>query len=489
MILLPEQILRSIIRCDENDDEQHLSANLYMLRQEVEPPGVDGLIVNFVGDLFDRTKAIPSLSLVKRHFSESEIGANEAVLSRIALLEGHDSKELIVPIVKLIFGPDFRYALDQYKNQLMRESVATTLIEASAILQGGTRLRGQTLEGPDAAITHINSQLSQLNGHLKRGSIEGSFKRDSRLVRKQYEHWKANPSDTVGILTGIDKIDASHRGARNGELCLVMGFVSHLKTTFCFNWLYKASVHFGRNVAIASLEMPVPELRNMIYIMHTNHEKFSSQGMPSVDFEKFKAGILNSEEEATLEAAIADMESNEEYGEIFYKEPQDALTIHEIQRWSESKHKTHPIDLLVIDYVGLVDPGKGQSSLDSGANLNKALRQCKMLSLTFGNGRGIPVVSPFQTNREGLKDAEKNGGRYKLTALANANESERSTDKVYYVYLDDTLRNQRELIIGNLKNRNGPVILDQFKVFADPSTRTIDNLDVGGAGAGDLVDI
>lgn len=487
MILLPASLLRSVIRIgDEN--EELLASNLYMLRQEVEPPGVDGLVINFIGDLFDRTKAIPSSLLIFDHF-KSENG-NSAVATRLSEIVGETvSNELIIPTPKFIFGPDFRYALDQYKAKMMRETLGNLLIESSSILSGGIRKGGQVIEGPEATIIHLTSTLSTLNGSLKRGSIEGSFRKDSNLVRKRYEHWKSNPGDTVGVLTGIDKLDAAHRGARNGELCLVLGFVSHLKTTFCFNWLYKAAVLFGRNVGIASLEMTIPELRDVVYVMHTNHPKFAEQNMPAVDFEKFKAGSLDSDEEATLEAAIADMDSCDEYGEIFYKEPQEALTIHEIQRWAESKHKTHPIDLLVIDYLGLVDPGKGVSSLDSGANLNKAIRQAKMMAMTFGNGRGIPVVSPFQANREGLKEAEKNGGRYKLTALANANESERSTDKVYYVYLDDTLRNSRELIVGNLKNRNGPVIMDQFKVFADPSTRTIDNLEVGGSGAASIVDL
>lgn len=487
-MLLTDSLLRSVIRF-KDEDEELISANLYMLRQEVDPPGVDSKILEFVTDMFDRTKAIPRFDLVQQQFSEGNGHRDDAALARLDGICGGSTNELVVPPPKFLYGTEFRFALDQFKTRLMKDTLGNLLIESSTIISGGIRKGGALIEGPEAAIAHIQTTLSSLNVVLKRGSIEGSFRRDATKVRKQYEAWKNNPADTVGVLTGIDKIDMVHRGARNGELCLVMGFVSHLKTTFCLNWLYKAAILFGRNCAIASLETPVDILRMGIYVMHSSHPKFTERNLPTLDYDKVTSGSLDAEEENTLDAVIEDLKDNPEYGEIFYKEPQDSLTISEIQRWAESKHKTTPLDFLVIDYLGLVDAVKGISSLDSGANLNKAIRQAKMMAMTFGSGRGIPVASPFQANREGLKEAEKLGGRYKLTALANANEAERSTDKVYYCYLDDVLRNSRELVVGNLKNRSGMVIPDQFKVFADPSTRTIDNLEIGGSGAASLVEI
>jgi hypothetical protein len=483
-VLLTKSLLRSVIRF-EDEHEELISNNLYMLRQEVEPPGVDNKILEFVSDIYDRTKAIPRIDLLQQAFSDDEHGKrNDAVLARLgSLTNGNDPLDQ----AKFLYGPDFRYQLDQYKNRLMRDTIGSLLVESSSILSGGVRKAGRLVEGPEEAISHIQATLGTLNSTLKRGSVEGSFRRDATKVRKQYEHWKATPSDTVGILTGLDRIDMVHRGARNGDLILVAGFVAHLKSTFVLNWLYKSAIHFGRNSAIASLETPIDTLRMSIYVMHSSHPKFQERNMPALDYEKVTSGALDGDEENTLDAVIEDLKDNPEYGEILYKEPQDSLTISEIQRWAESKHKTNPLDFLVIDYLGLVDSGKGASSLDSMASLNKAIRQSKMMAMTFSSGRGIPVVSPFQTNREGLKEAEKNGGRYKLTALAGANEAERSADLVYYTYLDDVLRNSRELVVGNLKARSKPVLPDQFKVYADPSTRTIDNLEVGGAGAASLV--
>jgi len=482
-MLLPVPLLRSIIRFND-EDEELLSFNLYTVRHELEPPGVDGQILEFVSDIFDKTKAVPRIELVETAFKDRQ---NEAAQARLQDLNVTIDMSGWSP-VNFLSGPEFRYSFDQYKKQLSSESVSRMLLESSQILAGGIQRSGAFIEGPDAVLQHLTSSISLLHTSLKRGAIEGSFRRDAGLIRRQYDHWKSNPADTVGVLTGIDKIDMVHRGVRNGELVLVAGFTSHLKTSFCFNWLYKAAVYFGRNVAIASMETSIDDLRMAFYVLHSSHTKFADQNLPPLDFEKVTSGSLNPDEEKTLDKVIEDLGESPDYGEVFYKEPQDEITVHEIARWAESKHKTTPLDMLVIDYFNMVDAARGKSSIESNANLNVVIRQGKSLAMTFGNGRGIPVVSPFQTNREGLKDAEKNGGRYKLTALANANEAERSTDKVYYVYLDDVLRNSRELIVGNLKNRRGPLIQDQIKVLANPSCRLIDNLDTLGVAA-DLVEI
>ena len=80
--------------------------------------------------------------------------------------------------------------------------------------------------------------------------------------------------------------------------------------------------------------------------------------------------------------------------------------------------------------------------------MNRAIRATKLLALEYADGLGIGCVSPFQANREGFKEAEKSGGEYTLRALAGANESERSADYVYSLFLNDTLRNACELMMA-----------------------------------------
>jgi hypothetical protein len=105
------------------------------------------------------------------------------------------------------------------------------------------------------------------------------------------------------------------------------------------------------------------------------------------------------------------------------------------------------------------------------------IRQAKQFAMRFAHGRGIAVLSPFQANRQGMEEASKNNGRYRLTALSTANEAERSSDVVYSIWLDDTLRQNLRARLYNLKARNSPLIAGQIEVFADPRTRLITSLD------------
>ena len=483
--MLPNALLRAIIRF-EQEDEIALAANLFHLRNEIEAEGVDADIVRFVTDISDKTQQVPKFSLVRAHFEklrDDGDGRGQAGLMRFEEVE----EQGLSGLLSFETGPEFRYALDQYKLDVLKETVSTLLLETSNIMNTGVNrvqlVNGQrtnvTVQGANAAVEHIADTLSGLNKRLRRGSIEGSFRGDAAQLLIDYEFRKNNPQLQYGVLSGIEKIDQIHKGIGRGELALVLGFVGHMKSTFCLNWSYNAAVLTGQNVCVISGETPVKKFRDAIYVMHAAHKKFEgTAGFLSIDYEKVKSGLLTGPEEKFFRAVIDDFQTCSEYGEIFYREPEETITIDDVRRWAESKDRIKPIDLVFIDYLGLLDPERNMKGMENFSRLNIVVRQAKLMAMSFARGRGTAVISPFQANREGLKDAEKNGGKYSLRAFAGANEAERSMDLGYYVYLDDSLRNARELSIGNLKTRDVPLIVDQFRVYADPATRVIRNLNL-----------
>lgn len=486
--MIPLPLIRACLRL-ETEPETDLAANLTAFRQCFEPSGAEGALFRYIGTMFDRAREVPSLDLVRLHFVQREAlgdGEGSAVLS---LLDTLTQRNLSDPI-PLLTGTILQFALDRYRETLMQESLTRTLVEASTILstgvpksiKQGSAWVTETQQGADAAMLFLNDSLDALHRTIRRGSIEGDFQADGDTLWQSYAHAKANPDQAVGVLSGIHAIDAVHQGLRRGELALVLGFVSHLKSSLCLNWLYRASVYQGKHGAIASMEMSVSELRRVIFVIHANHPRFKlhpSYGQVTVD--KVRFGTLSDDEEDLLRFAIEDFTGNPAYGLISYKEPQESLTMDSLERWAISVHRHTPLDLLVVDYLGLMDPNTKSKGMEQGSMLNIVIRQAKTLAMSFDRGRGIPILSPHQANREGWKAAEKNGGRYTLSALANAHEAERSTDLVYTTYLDDAMRGTRELQLGNLKNRNGPLITVPFRVFADPATRVIDTIDAGGS--------
>jgi hypothetical protein len=99
----------------------------------------------------------------------------------------------------------------------------------------------------------------------------------------------------------------------------------------------------------------------------------------------------------------------------------------------------------------------------------------KNLALNFDSGRKIRAISPFQINRTGHKEAEKADGQFKLSALSNANEAERSSDVIITTYMTKEMKEAGIIKIGCLAHRRGAEF-DAFEAHIDFGTRHIKDL-------------
>ena len=93
-------------------------------------------------------------------------------------------------------------------------------------------------------------------------------------------------------------------------------------------------------------------------------------------------------------------------------------------------------------------------------------RQCALNWIK--TGRQIAVLMLSQSSREGWKDAVRNEGAYKLTALAEANELERASSLVLSVFSSESLKQLKEAKVQILKNRDGESWSAPQEVFVDP---------------------
>jgi hypothetical protein len=489
--MLPTPLLRSVIRCTPDDPEEALATNLVRLYHDaLDLDGIDRDIVRFLADLHLRAKTVPQLAIARQHFEQLQAQGHGTGMVGVARLQ--TLEEVTEPA---LIGADFEFALDQYFETRLKEQMARLLVEAAQVLQVGIEqervVKGARstvrLHGPTDALTYVMDHVGLLRTRADRGRKEGSFRADSFLTMEEYLRVKADPTRSHGVRSGITMIDRHHTGLKRGELALVMGFPSHLKSTFCLNWAYHAAVWYKHNVAVVPLEMSVPTLRDLLVIMHSAHARFGGV-INSIDYDKVEAGTLTEDEERFYQEVAEDFRTNPDYGQLFYLEATGALTMAQVQQWAEKLHARTPLDLIVIDYIGLMEPGPAVATPDPHHRLNAVIRQAKVMSMTFGQGHGIGVLSPFQANREGLKAAEKAGGRYTLTALAGANEAEKSSDIVYYTYLSSVHRERSELAFGNLKHRNKKIFTEQLLLRADASTRVIGDLPKAGPVTAETID-
>jgi replicative DNA helicase len=159
------------------------------------------------------------------------------------------------------------------------------------------------------------------------------------------------------------------------------------------------------------------------------------------------------------------------------------MTIKDIKLEAEMLHKQMEVGLIVIDHGQLVSAGK--TSRDYVVELNTIVREAKKLALHFNHGEKVPVLMLFQINRQGKEEADKNEGRYKASAIAYANEVEKSADIISTTYLNDDHRRNGTTIFCNLKNRDNPKF-EPFTAKVDFVPRRIRNMSMfqGSSGRG-----
>jgi replicative DNA helicase len=262
-----------------------------------------------------------------------------------------------------------------------------------------------------------------------------------------------------------------------------------MKTTMATNWCYNLVTRYRSNVFYASLEMKYEHIRRLIYVIHTANARFRLMGYPPLDYRKVRDGELTAEEEAIYQAVIKDFATNPDYCDFDTWAPDSDITIENMRIEAEMLHQRKEIGMLVVDHGGLAEARKSKKNKDYGVELNSVIRDAKKMALQFNHGEGIPVLLLFQINREGKEYADKNNGEYKMRALAQANEAERSADVITTTYLNAECREHNVTKICCLKNRDNP-LFDPFEAAVDFTTRRIFNANpyAGADGRGISVD-
>jgi hypothetical protein len=282
-------------------------------------------------------------------------------------------------------------------------------------------------------------------------------------VWNSYLGRKRNPN-TEGLWTFLQKIDDASRGVKPGELWLVAAYVAQGKSTFTANLAYNG-IYQGLNGLFVPLEMTFAEIRDLEYALHAScpdwelHPKFKKM-MGKLPYNKIRYGELSSEEEEFFEAVKNDFGTSEKMGRLKIVQPPQPLTpalleLYALDCQAELAEQGKTLDFLIVDYVGLMVPDKNDKYGEYNADLNNNIRKLKNLALSFNNGKGLRTITPFQTNREGWKDACKNEGIYKLTALSNANEADRSSDLVISLFMSDEMKKMGIMKVCCLKKRRG----------------------------------
>jgi replicative DNA helicase len=232
--------------------------------------------------------------------------------------------------------------------------------------------------------------------------------------------------------------------------------------------------------------MPYEQVRRQVIAIHSANGKWKALGYKPLDYRKIRDGDLSPEDEAFYQRVIEDWTTNPEYCSFEIRAPDKDMTIDDIRLEAELVHKQTEVGLLVVDHGQLLEPRKRRGRSDYVTELNSIVRDTKKLALHFNHGEKMAVLMLFQINRQGREEAAKNKGKYKATAIAYANEVEKSADYITTTFLDEDHRRNGTTYFTNLKNRENP-LFEPFYAAVNFSSRRMFNQDMttmAGRGMG-----
>lgn len=422
-------------------------------------------VLNAVNGYYVQTAESPSLASVVKLFEEQ----NKA--EELQFLE-EASKE------SFSAGADFSQLFEHEVGQQAANKFLTVCREAMKIATQGITVKGKLIKGADAAVSYIFSTAT--GAPRKEGDrVPVSMKAASGFLDNLYEERKKNPHKTYGVMTGYGLIDAATAGVRKKQLYIHAGYARQLKSTTMLNMMINAAVDGGWNPLLFTSEMPAEEVMLLMVAIHSANKKFAGVGRPLNSFRLLLGGIGSAEEKFFKEVKD-DLVNNTRHGTIRVIDSGEFTHFSDVMQRCTREHQKEEVDLMWMDYITRlpIDPVKYRG-MEVRTAKNEIIAEAKRFAMSFNDGEGLAVCTPFQVNREGFKRAVDHEGKMDLMALADYNAAEKEADIITYVFYGETEYKTNEPKIGMLKSRWGDTKPDPVSVFLDPDSRRMSDLSGG----------
>jgi len=430
----------------------------------------DNLIWTYVQEFFRTHNHVPTLSTLRAHFE------------RIKEMEVVDRLEQLGQFPSRTRGDFLRHLEEKAEDRKIR-MVRTYLKTAAEITETGYEekdARGKVarkLMGAVDAMRFLLEKSHDIVAPTLGSRLSGGVLGAVDTFKERYERVESDPQFGRGQFSGIKQLDETMGGCKKGELWTHAAFTGHMKSSLAMSWCYMQAVYYSNDSLYFSLEMPWEQVQNILWTMHSYHEKFrtiriklgiqpASSKTPGgkeihydrgLDYEKVKYAQLSKKEKSFLFdiVAVDFKDPANGYGEVHVEvaDPDKSdFTVADARSKAEILYAKNPFSMIVFDHMGLMAPRKWVASTTERSN--EVIRDTKRLAMSFNRGQGIAVLGLFQINRDGFRAAEKNEGKYNLTHLAYANECEKSSDVVSASWIDDDLRKQGRFYMQCLKSRD-----------------------------------
>jgi replicative DNA helicase len=374
--------------------------------------------------------------------------------------------------------PDkFLHAVDMLRILAADRLTGEALAQGMEILRNGVRSENgsRELRGHEDARLYVQAALAEVERDCGLVSTpEGNVLVEAADVLSSYARTKELrlKGEAPGVMFGLPALDDKLGGGLlPGELALLVAWTTAGKSSWCVQMAWHASVVQGKNVVIFTTETLRPQLRIKLVARHSRLPKFGlERGLNSRDI---REGRLTDAEERAFAAVLADWKDCRDYGRCYVVQVPDQGTVAGMAARMAAIERQFPIDLCVVDYLQLFSPDERQREARGFDIQSSIIKSAKRLAATHNRGSGVPMVSPWQINREGRQQLQESG-KYSLENMSGTQEAAKTPDVVLSLAdrEEDTSNGRAApLDLAVLKNRDGPKG-QTIRMAADFATNT-----------------
>lgn len=219
----------------------------------------------------------------------------------------------------------------------------------------------------------------------------------------------------LGISTGLVELDQKIAGLEKAKLYLVGGRPGMGKSTLAFNFAAEAAI-VGKNVAVFSLEMPKKDIFKKLCssLGSIDYGRLrNQQPMEELDYQKLSAVTKK------LKGKLFSVDDTGGISPAYIRNKLNQLTV----------DTGRPIDLVVIDYVQLMNPSSSKA-MDANSRIADIGKELMQIKKEFD----CPLVLLSQLNRA----VEQRPNKRPINAdLRDSGSLEQDADVILFIYRDE----------------------------------------------------
>jgi hypothetical protein len=282
-------------------------------------------------------------------------------------------------------------------------------------------------------------------------------------------------SGQMFIPTGIDLIDSYIGGNQRKDLVGLLGYTGQRKSAVLRTMGYYAA-RAGFYVMHVPLESDFDEEMAAYLVMHAYANAVEmgwTREVEGVSVNDLRSGRLSDQKIGFLMDVVrADFDKKVGQNITMYEPRGSSRTWVDVKAAIERECIMRPVDLCLIDYLTIINPGD-PNVRDRNVAINNMIIDAKQFAMTANNGMGFSLVTPIQGSRKGYEEAAKNDGAWTKDGIYMFSEYERSVDILYYVYTNPDMSKNNELKFGSCKMRRA-LDIDPSFVTVNPRAGMIE---------------